>query len=197
MIIATDVVKLSEIWVPIIVQLVITSGAIFGSAGFWQWKSAREQAKRDAESKKTGIENKVSILSEHVMACNDKIDSLSAGLQEIKDDVVLLQAANEETVKYREARDKQDAESLKAQRAVIESMKGLLRDRLLEVYKSCTEKGYYSREERETYGELFKCYESEPFDGNGIMHQLQPIMKALPWTAEDAEKERNKDEVIV
>ena len=172
--------------IPIAVQLLVTTGAIFGGAGFWQWKQTREQAKRDAESKEKGVEKKVDDLAENFKSLNTKVDGISIGMQEIKDDVMLLQIASEETRQYRESKDKRDVESSEAQQAVIESLRAMIRDRLLDAYDKCMAKGYYTKEERETYGELFKCYENKPFDGNGIMHQLQPKIQALPWTAEEA-----------
>ena len=107
---------------------------------------------------------------------------------------MLLQIASEETKKYRESRDQRDEANAEAQRAVIESLRAMIRDRLLDAYDKCMEKGYYTKEERETYGELFKCYESKPFDGNGVMHQLQPKMQSLPWTAEEAGVEDYTDD---
>ena len=50
------------------------------------------------------------------------------------------------------------------------------------------EKGYYTKEEREVYGAMYECYVADPFNGNGVMHQLQPKMVALPWTEEEANK---------
>ena len=180
-------------WTTIIVQLFLTLGAIFGGVGFWSWIQSRDQAKRDAESKKTGVENKVDTLNNQFTVFNAKVDAMSEDMQDIKKDIVLLQEANEETAKYRELRDARDQEAIKAQDAIIDSLRGLLRDRLLDVYKQCIAKGYYTKEERETYGELFRCYESKPFDGNGVMHQLRPIVQALPWTKEDAGKLQDPD----
>lgn len=79
---------------------------------------------------------------------------------------------------------KDNAESHKYRDAMISAQRDLMRERLLEAYYRCTAKGYYSREERETYGSLFERYESEPFNGDGVLHDLQPIMKELPWTKE-------------
>lgn len=180
-------------WVPVIIQTLATAAAVFGGVGFWQWLMSRDQAKRDAESKKTGVENKVDALNNQFTVFNAKVDAMSEDMQDIKKDIVLLQEANEETAKYRELRDARDQEAIKAQDAIIDSLRGLLRDRLLDVYKQCITKGYYTKEERETYGELFRCYESKPFDGNGVMHQLRPIVQALPWTKEDAGKLQDPD----
>ena len=188
-----------QTWIPVIVQGLITIGAIFGGAGFWTWKQNKDQAKRDAEEKKNGAEGKIDKLSEQVTgvsdqmhAIEDKVDFMADDMQEIKKDIIILQKANIETAKYRQLRDNRDKEAFKAQEAVIISLKGLLRERLLDNYYKCVEKGYYSKEERETYGEMFKCYESEPFDGNGVMHQLQPIMQKMPWTKEEADKKKQK-----
>lgn len=180
-------------WGTIIVQTILTLGAVFGGAGFWQYKQAKMQAKRDEESKKSGVENKVDKLTTEFSNLNAKVDTMSGDLLKIRSDVELLQQANKVTISYREMRDKRDAEALKAQEAVIISLKGLLRERLLDNYKRCMDKGYYTEAERETYGEMFKCYEAEPFDGNGIMHQLQPKISALPWTKEEADKLRKKE----
>lgn len=180
-------------WSGILIQSILTLGAVFGGAGYWQYKQSKLQAKRDEESKKNGVENKVDNLVKEVASLSNKFDDMSSDLSSIKKDVELLQEANDATTKYRELRDRQDKEALKAQKAVIVSLKGLLRERLLDNYKRCMEKGYYTEAERETYGELFKCYESEPFDGNGMMHQLQPKLVALPWTEEEAKKNRRRE----
>ena len=130
--------------IPLAVQLLVTTGAIFGGAGFWQWKQTREQAKRDAESKEKGVEKKVDDLAENFKSLNIKVDGISIGMQEIKDDVMLLQIANEETRQYRESKDKRDAESSEAQQAVIDSLRAMIRDRLLDAYDKCMAKGYYT-----------------------------------------------------
>ena len=175
-------------WVPVIIQVVVGVTAVFGGAGFWQYKQTKYQAQIDKESKENGTEKKVGELIDTVKNLDVKVDNLTTDVKSLRSDIELLQSANEETVRYRELRDKADKEALRVQLAVIESLKGMMRERLLEVYKSCMKKGYYTMEERETYGELFKCYESEPFDGNGVMHDLQPIIKALPMTPEEAGK---------
>ena len=173
-------------WGAVILQALATAGLVFGGAGFWEFVKTRFIAKREDKKEESGIERKVDNLTKEFSIISTKIDDVSIDLRDIKKDVILLQKANIETVKYREIRDKQDKDAIEAQKAVIISLKGMLRERLLDNYKRCMEKGYYSKEERETYGEMFKCYESDPFDGNGIMHQLQPIMQALPWTKEGA-----------
>ena len=176
----------SDSYVPIIIEALVTIGAIFGGTGFWQWKQAKDQAKRDKLSKESGVEKKVDILTENFSILSQKVDAISSGMDDIKDDILLLQKANEETQKYREFRDNRDKQNIVMQQAIIQSLTGILRERLLDNYHQCIEKGYYTKEEREVYGEMFKCYTQAPFNGKGVMHDLQPIMKALPWTTEDA-----------
>jgi len=187
-------------WGKLVVDFFVALLAFFACTGFWELRKTKFLAKRedkkeekDYDSKLEHMSEQMTGISDQVTSLSDKFDFMAEDMQELKKDIILLQQANEETVKYRELRDAQDRKSLKAQEAVIESLKGLLRDRLLEVYKQCIAKGYYTKEERETYGELFTCYESEPFDGNGVMHQLRPIVQALPWTAEDAGKLNDTD----
>jgi len=105
----------------------------------------------------------------------------------------LLQEANEATIKYREMRDAQDKTSSIERGAVIESLKAMIRDRLLEAYERCTTKGYYTIEERETYGKLYECYHSQPFEGNGVMQQLREKMLELPISEEAAKAELNRN----
>ena len=169
----------SSDWLSLLAQLLITAGAIFGGAGFWQWKQSRDQAKRDAESKESGIEKKVDTMT-------SKVDVMFDDMKDIKRDVILLQEANTASQKYIASRNAQDKAVMDAQNAIIESLTALLRERLLEAYTKCMEKGYYTMAERETYGKLFECYESEPFNGDGVIHDLQPLIKKLPHTAEEA-----------
>lgn len=180
-------------WIPLLIQMLVTTGAIFGSAGFWQWKQNREQIKRDQQSKENGVENKVDTISESVSELNTKFDSMTSDMKHINEDIALLKEANKAAKQYIASRTIQDEEVLKAQNAIINSLTVLLRERLLEAYTRCSKKGYYTKAERETYGELFKCYENEPFNGDGVMHDLQPIIKGLPWTAEEAGVEDDED----
>ena len=91
-------------------------------------------------------------------------------LEDIKTQVTELKQDNEETHKYRDA--------------MISAQRDLMRERLLDAYNRCTAKGFYTQAEREIYGALFECYTKSPFNGNGVIHDLQPIMKELPWTEE-------------
>jgi outer membrane murein-binding lipoprotein Lpp len=169
-----------EIWAPVAVQTLVTIGAIFGGAGFWQYKQAQLQAKRDKESKESGVENKVDTLTNNMTALNTKVDNLSHDMKGLKADLALLQQANEETIKYRNARDSADQATLQERHAIIESLKGLMRERLLDVYNKCVKKGFYTKEEREVYKPLYECYKDEPFNGNGVIKDLHYIMIRLP-----------------
>ena len=179
-------------YIPVIVQILVTAGVIFGGTGYWQYRQSKEQAKRDAESKETGIEKKVDTLTEVVTDLTGKVDNLTDNVHDLKSDIELLQLANEETIKYRHARDSADKLALQERQAIIESLKGLIRERLLDVYSRCIKNGYYSKEEREVYHKMYECYTQGPFNGNGVIHQLQPIMENMPWTEEDAKKLKNK-----
>lgn len=189
-------------YIPVIIQVLVTAGVIFGGTGYWQYKQAKEQAKRDEQSKENGIEKKmdalsdnVSNLGEKVSSLDSKVDNLSEEVQGIKNDIMLLQQANEETVKYRLIRDASDKESLQVQQAVIESLKGLMRERLLDEYNRCIKKGYYTKEEREVYKPLYECYIHDPFRGNGVIGDLHDIMVRLPMTPEKAGIMNDEDSV--
>ena len=65
-----------------------------------------------------------------------------------------------------------------------------MQDRLIANADACFEKGYYTREERVTYHQMYELYISEPFnDGNPIVKELAPKLRALPMTKEEAEKD--------
>lgn len=112
----------------------------------------------------------------------------SSGLWAVVQTIINKKTGKEQDLKDIKAQlaelKKDNAESHKYQDAMISAQREMIRERLLEAYYRCTAKGYYSRAERETYGALFERYESEPFNGDGVLHDLQPIMKELPWTKE-------------
>ena len=107
-------------------------------------------------------------------------------LKDIKSQLAELKQDNIEALEYRKSREQLEEQRLAAQKierdAMISAQRDLMRERLLEAYYRCTAKGYYSKEERETYGALFSCYESAPFNGDGVLHDMQHIMKELPFT---------------
>lgn len=109
-------------------------------------------------------------------------------LEDIKTQLAELKQDNIEALEYRKSRELLEESRLAAQKAerdaMISAQRDMMRERLLDNYYRCTAKGFYSKEERETYGSLFDCYTNPPFNGNGVIHDLQPIMKELPWTKE-------------
>ena len=109
-------------------------------------------------------------------------------LTEIKSQLAELKQDNIEALAYREEREHLEEQRLAAQKAeqeaIISAQRNLMRERLLDAYYRCTARGYFSREERETYEELFSCYTQPPFNGNGVIHDLWDIMRELPWTKE-------------
>ena len=109
-------------------------------------------------------------------------------LEEIKSQLAELKQDNIEALAYREERELLESQRLEAQKAEQEAMitaqRDLIRERLLDAYYRCTARGYFSREERETYEALFECYTQPPFNGNGVIHDLWDIMRELPWTKE-------------
>ena len=179
-------------WGSIIIQSLITLGIVFGGAGFWEFLKVKFQAKREDKKAENTSEDQLTKMSEQVTEISTQMTALTQDMHELKTDLAILQKANEETVKYREFRDKQDKALAVVQNAIIQSLTGILRERLLENYNRCMEKGYYTKEEREVYGRMYECYTKDPFNGNGVMHQLQPKMAALPWTEEEAKKKSKK-----
>lgn len=166
----------SEVWVPIIVQLIATAGLIFGGAEYWKFR----QRKLDKEDKASGTQKLISDTLDEFKSLNTKVDTMSSDLSDLHKDIALLQQANEETIKYRNARDAIDQQTSQERQAMIESLKSLMRERLLDVYNKCVKKGFYSKEEREVYKPLYECYTSDPFRGNGVMKDLHYIMVRLP-----------------
>lgn len=177
-------------WVQIVVQSLITIGVVFGGAGFWEFLKTKFQAKREDQKAENASNDQISKMANQMNEMSTQMTTLTEDMKDLKHDIALLQKANEATVRYREARDKHDKELVVVQNAIIQSLTGILRERLLENYKRCIEKGYYTKEEREVYGEMYQCYVADPFNGNGVMHQLQPKMVALPWTEEEARKQQ-------
>jgi hypothetical protein len=186
-------------WGTLVAQFLVTVAAIFGGAGFWEFVKIKFMAKREdkkaedtSEAQIAKTAGQVAEMSTQMTALTIDMHDLKEDMRGLKEDLAILQQANVETVKYREARDKHDKELAVVQNAIIQSLTGILRERLLENYKHCMEKGYYTKEEREVYGRMYECYTQDPFNGNGVMHQLQPIMVALPWTEEEAKKKSKK-----
>lgn len=106
-------------------------------------------------------------------------------LKDIKDQLSELKQDNLEALEYRKEREALEESRLAAQKAerdaMITAQRDLIKERLLENYKKCIAKGFYTRDEREVYEALFERYESEPFNGNGVIHDLHDLMRELPW----------------
>lgn len=62
-----------------------------------------------------------------------------------------------------------------AERTIILAMS---RTMLLNNWERCMEKGYYTVEEREVYHKLYEAYRED--DGNGIIEEIAPRIRALP-----------------
>ena len=54
---------------------------------------------------------------------------------------------------------------------------GIARVMLLQNYRDCEKKGYYSMEDREVYGKLFIAYRAS--GGDGIIDQLAPKLRDM------------------
>ena len=72
--------------------------------------------------------------------------------------------------KYRNERERKE-------KAKDDLVLGIARVMLLENYRACEGKGYYSMEDREVYGRLFAAYKES--GGNGIIDQLAPKLREL------------------
>lgn len=170
-------------WIKVALELIATAGIVFGGTGYWQYRQAKLQNKKDEEVKKENIE----LLNKQFKALNDKFDGVSSDLNKIKDDVELLQAANKATVAYREARDEQDKKYSAEREALIKALTDTMRSRLLDFFERCCDKGYYTVEERNVYHPLYERYKAAPFNGNGVMDELHDKIVELPMTKEEKE----------
>lgn len=169
----------------VIIELIVVVGAIFGGGGFWNWMSARSNKKNDVGDKIDSISSDISSLKTDIADVKLDINALKSDVTTLKSDVsTLSDDINDLKTLYDELNKAQiDYQAITQQDKVnyVEALTGLMRERLLENYYTCIRKGYYTKEERETYGAMFKCYTSKYFDGDGVIHDLEPIMKALPW----------------
>ena len=79
-----------------------------------------------------------------------------------------------------------DLKQYRAERETKEAAKddlvlGIARVMLLENYRDCEAKGYYSMEDREVYGKLFAAYRVA--GGDGIIDQLAPKLRDMATSA--------------
>ena len=73
---------------------------------------------------------------------------------------------------------KERREKAEKEKAKNDLMLGMSRVMLLENYRECETKGYYSMEDREVYGNLFAAYKAA--GGNGIIEQLGIKLREMP-----------------
>ena len=168
--------------------------AILGSTGLWEFLKLRLQKKSEPQQQLRDIKELVSKLNDSVVDMKDCVSDLKVSMTQVSSDVEILKAANKATIEYREARETREQESFKVYQAerqgTIEALKVLMQDRLIANADACFEKGYYTREERVTYHQMYELYISEPFnDGNPIVKELAPKLRALPMTKEEADKD--------
>ena len=168
--------------------------AIIASPGLWEVIKLKIMKKSEPEEKLDDLVSLVTKLTDSVVDIKDDMSNVKIFMSQVRSDVELLKAANKATIEYREARETREQESFKVYQAerqgTIEALKVLMQDRLIANADACFEKGYYTREERVTYHQMYELYISEPFnDGNPIVKELAPKLRALPMTKEEAEKD--------
>lgn len=166
--------------------------AVLGSSGLWEVIKLKIMKKSEPEQQLDNLVNLVTKLTDSVVDMKDCVSDLKVSMTQLSSDVDILKAANKATIEYRQARETREQESFKVYQAerqgTIEALKVLMQDRLIANADACFEKGYYTREERVTYHQMFELYISEPFnDGNPIVKELAPKLRALPMTKEEAD----------
>lgn len=67
----------------------------------------------------------------------------------------------------------------RAQRAIRDGLKALLRDRIIQMYGICKSKGYCSIPEREALESLYTAYH-DGLEGNGTVTDVYNAMRAMP-----------------
>lgn len=162
--------------------------AIIASPGLWEVIKLKIMKKSQPEQQLDNLVNLVTKLT-------DSVVDIKLSMTQLSSDVDILKAANKATIEYRQARETREQESFKVYQAerqgTIEALKVLMQDRLIANADACFEKGYYTREERVTYHQMFELYISEPFnDGNPVVKELAPKLRDLPMTKEEADKKR-------
>ena len=168
--------------------------AIIASPGLWEVIKLKIMKKSEPEEKLDNLVSLVTKLTDSVVDIKDDMSNVKVFMTQVSSDVDILKAANKATIEYREARETREQESFKVYQAerqgTIEALKVLMQDRLIANADACFEKGYYTREERVTFHQMYELYISEPFnDGNPIVKELAPKLRALPMTKEEAEKD--------
>ena len=106
------------------------------------------------------------------MTLGEVIAVIVSGLVTIVSGVVLfcLKGYISDLKKYRNERETKEG-------AKDELVLGMARVMLLENYRDCEKKGFYSMEDREVYGKLFNAYRAS--GGDGIIDQLAPKLREM------------------
>lgn len=172
----------------IISGIVAVFVAGFASTGLWDVIKLRLQ-------KKSAPEKQLDNIQDSIADIKDSVNELKINMTQLSSDVEILKAANKATEEYRQARETREKESLKIyqseRQGMIDALKILMQDRLIANADACFAKGYYTREERVTYHQMYELYISEPFnDGNPVVKELAPKLRDLPMTKEEADKKR-------
>lgn len=175
--------------------------AVLGSSGLWEVVKLKIMKKSEPEQQLDNLVNLVTTLTDSVVDMKDNMSDLKVVMTQLSTDVDILKAANKTTEEYRQARETREKESFKVYQAerqgMIDALKIMMQDRLLANADACLAKGYYTREERATYHQMFELYKSEPFnDGNPVIMELAPKLKALPMTKEEADKQSDVDKKL-
>lgn len=94
---------------------------------------------------------------------------------------------------FDEKREEARIERAEAERMKIEQREAergivlaIARTMLLDNYEKCMDKGYYTVEERDVYGNLFIQYRSD--GGNGVIEEIAPRIRALPLEPPDKDE---------
>ena len=166
----------------------------FASTGLWDVIKLRLQ-------KKSAPEKQLDNIQDSIADIKDSVNELKINMTQLSSDVEILKAANKATEEYRQARETREKESLKIyqseRQGMIDALKILMQDRLLANADNCLAKGYYTREERATFHQMFELYRSEPFnDGNPVVVELAPKLRALPMTKEEADRQSDVDKKL-
>lgn len=175
--------------------------AVLGSSGLWEVIKLKIMKKSEPGQQLDNLVNLVTKLTDSVVDMKDSMSDIKVSMTQLSSDVDILKAANKATEEYRQARETREKESFKIyqseRQGMIDGLKILMQDRLLANADACLAKGYYTREERATFHQMFELYRSEPFnDGNPVIMELAPKLRALPMTKEEADKQSDLDDKI-
>ena len=103
-----------------------------------------------------------------------------------------LERFDDKREQARAARAENDHRVIKQQEAERTIILAMSRTMLLNNWEKCIEKGYYTVEEREVYHKLYEAYRED--DGNGIIEQIAPRIRALPMEPPNDWQDSHKKE---